>query len=74
MQIGAAFLFGRAAQALDIARMLGMSAVGKIQPRNVHAQAHQVAQRGFGIARRPDGTNDLGAANGSDGELRRQIT
>ena len=65
----------RAAQALDIARMILMGAVGKVQPGHVHAQPHHFAQHGFGVARGPDGADDLGAARRhATGELRRQIT
>ena len=71
---GAVFLFRGAPQAGDIARVLGMGAVGKIQPGNVHAQLHHFPQPGFGIARRSDGANNFGAARGRDGGLHRQIT
>ena len=62
--------FGGAAQAGDIARVLLMSAVGEIQPGYVHAQPHQFAQHGLGVARWADGADDFGAAGGRDGEVR----
>ena len=65
----AVFLFGGAAQPGNISRVLGMGAVRKIQPGNVHAQPHHFTQAGFGIARRSDGANNFGAARGRDGEL-----
>ena len=70
----AVFLFRGAPQAGDITRVLGMRAVRKVQPGHVHAQPHHFAQHGFGIARRSDGADNLGAASGREGELRRQIT
>ena len=70
----AVFLFGGAAQPGNIARMLGMRAVGKVQPGNVHAQLHHFAQPGFRVARRPDGANNFGPARGRLGSFRRQIT
>ena len=50
------------AQAFDVAGVIFMRAVGEIQAGDVHAEAKQVAHRGFGVARRADGTDDLGAA------------
>ena len=63
-----------AAQAGDIARVVRMRAVRKIQPGHVHAQAHHFAQHGFGVARWTDGADNFGAARGRSGEFRRQIT
>jgi hypothetical protein len=39
-----------------------VSAVGKIEAGDVHAEAKQVAHGGFGTARRTDGTDNFGAA------------
>src|SRR5271155_3124735 len=61
---GAIFLFGGAAQALDVARVIFVRSVGKIQAGNVHAQAKQVAHGCFGMAGWADGADDLGAAAG----------
>ena len=36
--------------------------VGKVQPGHVHAQAHEVAQHRFGVARRTDRADDLSPA------------
>ena len=74
MQIVRSSCCGGAAQPVNIARMLLMRAVGKVQPGNVHAQLHQFAQPGFGVARRADGADNFGAARGRNGEFRRQIT
>jgi len=63
------FQFRRAAQPGNISRMLRMGSVGKIQSGNVHAQLHHFTQPGFGIARRPDGADNLGAAR-CDGGFR----
>ncbi len=59
---GAVFFFSGAAQAFDVAGVIFVRAVGKIQAGDVHAQAQQVAHRGFGVAGRTDGADDLGAA------------
>ena len=62
--------FADAAQAGDIARVILMSAVGKIQPRHIHAQPHQLTEHGLGIARWADGADDLGAPDGRSSKLR----
>jgi hypothetical protein len=54
---------GRAAEALDPASVLGMRPVREIQTGDVHAELHQVSNRGFGIASGADGANDLGTAH-----------
>ena len=59
---GAIFFLGGGAKALDIARMIFVPSMGEIQAGDVHAQAHQVAHSGFGVAGWADGANDLGAA------------
>src|ERR1700688_4994528 len=61
---GAVFLFRGTAQAFDIAGVIFVRAVGEIQAANVHAQAKQVTHRGFGMASRADGADDLGTAGG----------
>ena len=58
----ASFPLSGAAQALDVLGVLFVSAVRKIQPRNVHAEAEQVAHSGLGVASRADGADDFGAA------------
>jgi len=63
---GAIFLFGGQAQAFDIAGVILVRAVGKIQAGNVHAQTHQITHGGFGVAGRADGADDLGAAIDGD--------
>jgi hypothetical protein len=68
------FLFRGAAQAGDIARVLLMGAVGKIQPRNIHAQPHQFAEHRLTIARRADGADDLGTPGGHDSEVRGKLS
>jgi hypothetical protein len=50
------------AQAVDVTGMILMRAVRKIQAGDIHAQTKQVAHRGFGVASRADGADDLGAA------------
>src|SRR5207253_8390785 len=57
---GAAFLFSHFAQAVHHARVFLVRSVGKIQPRHIHAQAHQVAHHRFCATRRPNGAHDLG--------------
>jgi hypothetical protein len=42
--------------------MFLMRSMREVQPGNVHAQTHQVAQAFFGVAGRTDGADDLGAA------------
>jgi hypothetical protein len=66
---GAVLLFRGAAQAGNIARVLLMGAVGEVQPGYIHAQPHQLTEHGFGIARRANGADDLGAAGGRDGKF-----
>ena len=58
----ASFALSGAAQALDVLGVLFVSAVRKIQPRNVHAEAEQVAHGGLGVASRADGADNFGAA------------
>ena len=58
----AALLFGDTAQAGDVARVLAMSAVGKIQTGDIHAEEQEIAQNRFVVAGRADGADDLGAA------------
>jgi hypothetical protein len=53
--------------------MIFMRAVGKIQARDVHAEAKQVAHGGFGMASGADGGDDFGAtANPRRDRRRRQ--
>jgi hypothetical protein len=59
---GPVFFFCRAAQALDIAGVILMRAVGKIQAPDIHAQAQQVAHRRLGVAGRTDGADNFCAA------------
>ena len=59
----ASFPLSGAAQALDVQGVLFVSAVRKIQPRNVHAEAEQVAHSGLGVASRADGADNFGAAH-----------
>jgi hypothetical protein len=61
---GAVLFFGRTAQAFDVAGVIFVRAVGKIQAANVHAQPKQVTHRGLRVASRADGADDLGAAGG----------
>ena len=42
---GAVFLFGSAAQAIDVAGVIFVRAMRKIQARNIHAQPKQVTHR-----------------------------
>ena len=58
---GASFALGGAAQAKDVLGMIFVSAVRKVEARNVHAEAKQVAHGGFGIAGGADGADDFGA-------------
>ncbi len=67
---GAVFLFGGAAQAGNIARVLVMSTVGKVQSRHIHAKLHQFAKHGLGIARWPNGADDFGAPGSRGSKLR----
>jgi hypothetical protein len=67
---GSVFLFGGAAQAGDIARVLRMSTVGKVQPRDIHPQLHQFAKHGLGIARWANSADDFGAPGSSNSKLR----
>ena len=53
---------GGAAEALDIVSVFLVSAVRKIQARDVHAETEQVAHGGFGVAGRTDGADNLGPA------------
>jgi hypothetical protein len=51
--------------------MIGVRAVRKVQAGDVHAEAKQVAHRGFGVAGRADGADDLGpAGSAGTGESR----
>ena len=68
------FLFRDASQAGNIARVILMSAVRKIQPGYVHAQAHHFPQHGFAIAGWTDGADDLGAPSGCGGKLRGEFS
>src|ERR1700683_773738 len=59
---GSVFFFGSATEALDIAGVVFVRAVGKIQPCYVHTETKQIAHRGFGVAGRADGADDFGTA------------
>src|SRR6185312_629108 len=54
--------FGDFTNAPNVCGVLFVRAVGKIQPSNVHASAHQCAQHFFIMRGRTNGTNDFGAA------------
>jgi hypothetical protein len=60
---GALEAAGGAAQSLNSLRVLGVSAVRKVQASHIHAEAHEVEDGFFGVAGGPDGTNDFGAAD-----------
>ena len=62
---GAMFAFRHAAQALDIAGVIFVGAVGKVEAGDVHAQAQQVAHGSLGVAGGTDGADDFGAAGNS---------
>ena len=64
---GAILLLGGAPQAFDVARVILMRPVGEVQPGNIHAEAHEIAQHGLGMARRPNGADNLGATDGRSG-------
>jgi hypothetical protein len=57
---------GGAAQPLYIAGVLLVRSVGKIQPGDVHPQAHKLAQHRFRVRGRANGADDLGPACGSE--------
>jgi hypothetical protein len=57
---------GNAAQLPDSPGVVGVRSVGKIQARNIHAQAHQVANHFLGIARRANRADDFCATHASD--------
>ena len=59
---GASFALGGAAQAMDIAGVVFVSAVRKVEARDIHAEAEQVAHGGLGVAGRADGADDFRAA------------
>ncbi len=59
---GASLALGGAAQAVDVVGVIFVGAVGKVEARDVHAEAEQVAHGGFGVAGGTDGADDLGAA------------
>src|SRR5260370_4927266 len=42
--------------------MIRIAAMREVQAGNIHAHTHEIAQHGFGTARRADGTYDLGTA------------
>jgi hypothetical protein len=71
---GAIFLFRHPAQAGDIARVLGMRAVGKIQPRYIHPHPHQIAEHGLAVARWADGADNLGAPGGPGSNFRGELS
>jgi hypothetical protein len=54
---------GGVAQSLDSPGVFGVRSVREIQPRNVHARAHQVANHFFGIAGRTNRADDFCAAH-----------
>src|SRR5580692_1692490 len=64
---GSIFFFGSAAQAFDIASMVFMGAMRKIQASDVHAQSHQIAHGRFGVAGGTNGADNLCTASGGDG-------
>src|SRR6185312_10142703 len=59
---GALFAFSDLADAPYVRGMLFVRAMRKIQARNVHSRPHQGAQHLFIVRRRPNGTDDFGAA------------
>jgi hypothetical protein len=59
---GAAFALGGAAQALDVARVIFVSAVREVEAGDVHAEAEQVAHDGLGAAGRANGADDFRTA------------
>ena len=61
---GAAFALGGAAQALDVAGVVFVSAVREVEASDVHAAAEQVAHDGLGAAGGADGADDFRAAGG----------
>jgi len=50
---------GGPAQALDVQSVILVSAVRKVQARDIHAEAEEIAHGGFGIAGGADGTDDF---------------
>ncbi len=56
----AALAIGGAAQASYVAGVVLVRAMGKVEARDVHPEAKQVAHGGFGVARRADGADDFG--------------
>src|SRR5437879_8554741 len=58
----ASFLARCAPNTVDVASVLIMSAVRKVEPGNIHAKSQHVAQDNFAIRGRPDCGNDLGPA------------
>ena len=69
---GAIFFLGGAAQAFDVAGVILVRAVRKIQAGDIHAEAKQVAHGGFGVAGWTDGADDLGAARSGRCRRRRE--
>ena len=65
---GAVFFFRGAPQAFDVAGVILVRAMGKIQAGDVHAEAKQVAHCGLGMTGRTDGADDLGTARGGGHE------
>ena len=65
---GAVFLFRGAAQTFDVAGVILMRAVRKIQAGNIHAETKQVAHRGLRVAGWTDGADDLGAARAGNSD------
>jgi hypothetical protein len=59
---GAPFALGGTAEALDVTSVIFVSAVGKIEAGDVHAQAKQVAHVRLGVTGRTDRANDFRAA------------
>jgi hypothetical protein len=55
---------GSPTNAFQVAGVVFVGAVRKIQPRDVHAQTKQIAHSGLGMAGGADGADDLGAADG----------
>ena len=69
----ATFFARRTANALDVAGVIFVRAVGEIQAGHIHAQPKQVAQDSFGVRGRADGGNDFRAPDVGRPAFRAQI-